>query len=105
MVWRAQKNLQNINDAGAEALLGNLEDLEVLKQGTSLADGVIHTAFIHDFTQYLKAGDIDRVAINAIGEELEGTTKPFIVTSGMLGLPNINGYITEESSAESAPRT
>jgi len=102
---RSEESAKNINDAGAEALLGNLEDLEVLKLGTSLADGVIHTAFIHDFTQYLKAGDIDRVAINAIGEELEGTTKPFIVTSGMLGLPNINGYITEESSAESAPRT
>ncbi|OXA76551.1 Nucleoside-diphosphate-sugar epimerase [Flavobacterium aquidurense] len=102
---RSEESAKKISDTGAEVLLGTLEDLEVLKLGASLADGVIHTAFIHDFTQYLKAGDVDKSAINTIGEELKGTNKPLVVTSGILALPPIDGFITEESSAENAPRT
>lgn len=102
---RSEASAKIIKDAGAEVLLGSIEDLEVLKQGVSETDGVIHTAFIHDFTQYLKAAEADRLAINAMGEALAGTKKPLIVTSGMLALQTFDGYITEESSAENSPRT
>lgn len=102
---RTEESAKQISDAGAEVLLGTLEDLEILKQGASQADGVIHTAFIHDFTQYLKAGEVDRTAINSMGEVLAGTGKPIVVTSGMLGLSTMNGFITEASSAENSPRT
>lgn len=102
---RSEASAKIIRDAGAAVLLGTLEDLEILKQGASQADGVIHTAFIHDFTQYQKAGEVDKTAINTMGEVLAGTGKPIVVTSGMLGLPAINGFITEASSAEHSPRT
>lgn len=102
---RTEESAKKIREANAEVLLGTLEDMEVLKQGASQADGIIHTAFIHDFTQYLKAGEVDRTAINAMGEVLTGTEKPIVVTSGMLGLPSIDGFIREESSAENSPRT
>lgn len=102
---RSEASAKIISDAGAEVLLGNLEDLEVLKKGATQADGIIHTAFIHDFSQYQKAGEVDRSAINAMGEVIAGTEKPLIVTSGMLALPLIDGFIREESSAENAPRT
>ncbi|UII26926.1 SDR family oxidoreductase [Fulvivirga maritima] len=102
---RSEASSIKISDAGAEPLKGDLKDLESLKQGASQADGVIHTAFIHDFSQYLKAGDIDQKAIKAIGEVLEGTNKPLVVTSGLLGLPLINGYITEESILQNGPRS
>jgi nucleoside-diphosphate-sugar epimerase len=102
---RTETSAKAIRDAGAEVLMGSLEDLDVLKQGTLQADGVIHTAFIHDFTQYAKANDTDKTAINAMGEVLMGTNKPIIVTAGILGLPSINGMITEDSAAQNSPRS
>ena len=102
---RTAESAKKVRDAGAEVLLGGLEDLDILKQGASSADGVIHTAFVHDFTQYQKAGAIDKAAINAMGDALSGTDKPIVITTGMLGLPPIDGIITEESSAEHSPRT
>ncbi|MDR3025021.1 SDR family oxidoreductase [Chryseobacterium sp.] len=102
---RSEESAKIISDAGAEVLLGSLEDLQILQEGASQADGVIHTAFIHDFTQYLKAGEVDKAAINAMSEVLQGTDKPLVVTSGMLALPQIDGFIREESSAAHSPRT
>lgn len=101
---RSEASAKKISDAGAEVLLGTLEDVDVLQQGASHADGVIHTAFIHDFTQYQKAAETDMAAISAIGATLAGTKKPIVVTGGMLGLPLIDGFITEESSVVNSPR-
>lgn len=102
---RSEASAKIVRDAGAEVLSGSIEEPDVLKEGASRADGVIHTAFIHDFTQYLKAAEVDRAAINAMGEALAGTQKPLIVTSGMLALQPFDGFITEDSSAENSPRT
>lgn len=102
---RSEQSAKIVSDLGAEVLLGDLENLEILKQGALQTDGVIHTAFIHDFSQYLKAAKVDENAINAIGETLIGTQKPFLVTMGMLGLPVIDGFVTENSSAENSPRS
>lgn len=102
---RTPTSAQSITDAGAKVLLGSLEETDILKQGASQADAVIHTAFIHDFTQYAKANDTDKAAINAMGEALMGTNKPIVVTAGILGLPAINGIITEDSKAQNSPRS
>jgi len=101
---RSEASTTKIRDAGAEVLLGTLEDVDVLQQGASQADGVIHAAFIHDFTQYQKAAETDKAVINVIGETLAGTNKPIVVTGGLLGLPPIDGFITEESSVTNSPR-
>ena len=108
---RSQKSAKIVSDAGAEVLQGSLEDPEILKQGALQADAVIHTAFFHDFiltgdfSQYGKAAEMDKQAINAMGETLIGTSKPIVVTSGMLGLPLINGFVTEESTTQHSPRS
>ncbi|WP_437919352.1 SDR family oxidoreductase [Sphingobacterium sp. LRF_L2] len=94
---RSEKSAKVVNDLGGEVLTGSLEDLQILKKGTSLADGVIHNAFFHDFTQFSKAAEMDKIAINTMGEALLGTGKPIVVTAGILGLPLIDGNITEES--------
>jgi len=102
---RSEKSAKAISDAGAEVLNGNLENLESLQQGALQADAVIHAGFVHDFTQYAKALETDKNAINAMGEVLAGTNKPFIVSAGILGLPLIDGNITEESRSSGYPRS
>jgi nucleoside-diphosphate-sugar epimerase len=97
---RSVKSAQIVRDAGAAVLMGSLDDLDILKQGASEAEGVIHAAFFHDFTQFVKAADMDKKAINALGEALMGTNKPLVVTAGILGLPLIDGFITEESKLQ-----
>ncbi|HEX2869523.1 MAG TPA: SDR family oxidoreductase [Ignavibacteriales bacterium] len=100
---RSDKSAKLIEDLGAEAVNGSLEDPESLKQAVLQADGVIHTAFIHDFNQYNQANEIDKSAIEAMGEILKGTLKPIIITSGIF--PSPKGFLTETDTAPSLPRS
>ena len=79
---RSDTNAETLKKLGAEVHRGSLEDLESLKSGAKDADGVIHLAFIHDFTKFAENGQIDKLAIEAMGGVLEGTNKPLVVTSG-----------------------
>lgn len=94
---RSEDSAKAIRDAGAEVLMGDLEDLSSLKKGASESDGIIHTGFIHDFANYAKSNEVERIAINTMGEVLIGTNKPMVVTAGILGLPHIDGMVTEDS--------
>ena len=80
---RSPENEAVLKKLGAEVHRGSLDDLESLKSGAKNADGVIHLAFIHDFSKFAENGQIDKRAIEAMGEILEGTNKPLIVTSGV----------------------
>ena len=79
---RSDANVEALKKIGAEVHRGSLEDLESLKSGAKQTDGTIHCAFIHDFAKFAENGQIDKRAIEAMGDVLEGTNKPFIVTSG-----------------------
>jgi nucleoside-diphosphate-sugar epimerase len=78
---------------------GELSDLDRLAAGARACDGVIHTAFIHDFKDFNAAGETDRRAIKAMGEVLAGSGKPFITTSGIPLLPN-GRTATENDAAD-----
>ena len=68
---------------GAEAHLGSLENPESLARGAALADAVIHTAFDHDFANFVANCEKDRRAIEAMGGVLAGSDRPLIMTSGV----------------------
>jgi nucleoside-diphosphate-sugar epimerase len=99
---RSDANVETLEKLGAKVLRGSLTDLDSLKRGAHEADGVIHLAFIHDFTKFAENGAIDKVAIEAMGDVLVGSNKPFIVTSGT-GLVAANVVVTEEMRRDSSP--
>jgi nucleoside-diphosphate-sugar epimerase len=99
---RSEENVRMLKQLGAKVHRGSLQDLESLKSGARDADGVIHLAFIHDFSKFAENGAIDKAAIEAMGDVLAGTSKPFIVTSGT-GLIAPGVLITEEMRRDSSP--
>ncbi len=82
---RSDAGAKSLAAAGATVHRGSLNDLDSLKRGAAASEGVIHTAFIHDWkdiSDYAAACETDRFAVEALGAALAESGRPFVVTSG-----------------------
>jgi nucleoside-diphosphate-sugar epimerase len=108
---RSDASAEAVAALGAEVRRGDLDDLEGLKDAAAEADGVIHLAFKHEEAfltgNFMAAVESDLVAIQAMGETLVDTAKPFVTTGGtlMLAMAGITGRPgTEDDQSDGGPR-
>ncbi|MER7681113.1 SDR family oxidoreductase [Streptomyces sp. NPDC096934] len=86
---RSEASADALTAAGVEAVRGTLDDLDVLRGTAAASDGVIHLAFKHDVAfsgSFQEAAEADRRAVDALGDALAGTDRPFVLASGVVGL-------------------
>jgi Nucleoside-diphosphate-sugar epimerases len=84
---RSDKGAEMLKKAGAEVHRGALDNLDILRSGAAAAEGVIHLAFRHEggFSDFDTSLKIDLRAVETMGAALEGSGKPFVITSHMNG--------------------
>jgi nucleoside-diphosphate-sugar epimerase len=95
---RNDANAAKLEAAGVEVHRGDLTQPETLAAGAAACDATIHCAFIHDFSQFVENIAIDRRAVEAMLAVMEGSGKPFILTSGTL-MAEADREVTEEDGA------
>ncbi len=87
---RSDASAAKLEAAGATAWRGDLDEPLDLAKAAAESDGVIHLAFQHEVAfgagDFLSAAAADRRAVEAMGEALAGSDRPFVLASGMIGL-------------------
>lgn len=79
---RSEQKAQDLRAAGAQAVLGSLNDRDVLQQAASQADGVVHLAFSLDMSKIAEVAEQERQTIEAFGAVYTGSERPILATSG-----------------------
>jgi nucleoside-diphosphate-sugar epimerase len=93
---RSDAGARTLSATGAEVHRGNLEDLESLRRGAAMSDGVIHCGFNHDFSKFVANCEHDRLVIETMGAALAGSDRPLLITSGT----GMGGAVPGEAATE-----
>lgn len=80
---RSEAGARSLAAAGAEPHRGDIEDLDSLRDGAAKSDAVIHTAFDHNFSNFVANCEKDKRVIEALGGALAGSDRLLIITSGV----------------------
>ncbi|UXX97161.1 SDR family oxidoreductase [Streptomyces sp. AD2-2] len=84
---RSAAAARRLESLGATPHHGSLDDHDSLRRGAQVADGVLHMAYGGDFSDLDDMMRRDRAAIEALGQPLENSGRPLVVTSGTLVMP------------------
>ena len=103
-VARTDEGAKALADRGVEVHRGDLTDPQSLAAGARACDGVAHTAFIHDFSKFAENAEIERMAVEAMLDALEGSDKPLVISSGLLMMRPGGGPLTETDVGPDAGR-
>lgn len=95
---RSDGGVEAIEKAGAEAWRGDVNDREGLQKAVEQSEGVIHTAFDHDFSKFMASCEEDRKVITAMGEILVGSNRPLVVTSSIGASNTVPGTLPVEDN-------
>lgn len=97
---RSERSADALRVLGVSVHRGDVTDPGSLASGARRADGVVHTAFVHDFLTYVANTETDKRAVLAIAEALAGTDKPFVATSATV-TPGVSGRAATEDDPAS----
>src|SRR5437588_6197 len=99
---RSDSSADALGAAGAEVHRGDLDDLDSLRAGAEASDGVIHLAYVHDFSKFEDNARVDLRAIEAIGDALAGSGRALVIANGTLMLRAAGRPATEEDRGDPA---
>jgi nucleoside-diphosphate-sugar epimerase len=83
---RSAASAAKLEARGAQVRRGDLDDIAGIRAGAADAEAVIHLANKHDFANPAVSNSAERGAVEAIGEILAGSGRPFLLASGVVGL-------------------
>jgi len=100
---RTESSAAALEAKGVAVLRGDLDDLDALRKGAADADGVIHLANKHDWSNPAASNAAERAAVEAIAETLVDTQRPFVLASGVAGLAQGRSSTEEDPSPFHGP--
>lgn len=95
---RSDASAAIVRELGGTVLRGDLDDLDSIREGAAAADAVVHLANKHDFANPAVSNSAERAAVEAIGETLAGSDRPFALASGMAGA-GLGRELTEQDAS------
>jgi nucleoside-diphosphate-sugar epimerase len=99
---RSSESARAVAAAGAEAISGGLDDLDVLIDGAGRCDAIVHTAFRFDATRLAECCEEEALAIQAMSSAFIGSERPLLVSSGFAGTSD-GSMLTEDDLAPPLP--
>jgi nucleoside-diphosphate-sugar epimerase len=83
---RSDSSAAVLEAKGAQVRRGDLDDLDSIRAGAAAAEAVFHLANKHDWSDQAASNAAERAAVQAIGDTLAGTGRPFLLAAGVAGL-------------------